>query len=151
MKIDGTKSTSETRKKTDAKKTSSGDGAFRSLMGGGESDTGTKTSGTSMSAGIASIDALLAAQSAEDPAQEKARKRMQARAEDILDKLNDLKVGMLTSGVTVGHMVSIADVVATHREKVDDPRLTAILDEIDLRAHVELAKLQVARDRGKNS
>jgi hypothetical protein len=88
------------------------------------------------------VDALLAAQTAEDPAQGKAKKRMQERATDILDKLNDLKVGLLSNNVTVGHMVSIADVVATHREKINDPALTSILDEIDLRAHVELAKLQ---------
>jgi hypothetical protein len=30
--------------------------------------------------------------------------------------------------------------VASHREKIDDPRLVAILDEIDLRAQVEIAK-----------
>lgn len=147
MKIDGPKSASEVQSKKDVKKTSSGDGVFQSLLGGGESDAGVKTSAPSMNAGIATIDALLAAQGAEDPAHAKARKRMQHRAEDILDKLNNLKVGLLTNNVTVGHMVSIADVVASHREKIDDPRLTAILDEIDLRAHVELAKLQVAADK----
>ena len=147
MKIDGPKSSSDVQKKKDAKKSSSGSGVFQSLMGGGHTGEASKSGGSALTAGIASIDALLAAQTAEDPAEGKARKRMQARAEDILDKLNDLKVGMVTGGVTVGHMISIADVVATHREKVSDPQLTSILDEIDLRAHVELAKLQMAAKR----
>lgn len=144
MKIDGTKSSSDIQKKKDVKKASSGDGVFGSFMDSGESGGTAQSSSIGLSAGIASIDALLAAQSAEDPAQGKARKRMQERAGDILDKLNDLKIAMLTNNVTVGHMVSIADVVATHRERIDDPALTAILDEIDLRANVELAKLQMA-------
>ena len=144
MKIDGTKSSSDIQKKKDAKKSGEGSGVFQSLMGGGHTGEVAKTGGSSLSAGIASVDALLAAQSAEDPAQQKAKKRMQARAEDILGKLNDLKVGMVSGSVTVGHMISIADVVASHRERINDPSLTSILDEIDLRAHVELAKLQVA-------
>ena len=145
MKIDGTRSSNEINKKKDAKKTSSGDGAFKSLLSGGEETA--KTSGSSLSSGIASVDALLAAQTMEDSTQKQSKKRMQQRAEDILDKLSDLKVAMVSGGVTVGHMISIADVVATHREKVNDPQLSSILDEIDLRAHVELAKLQVAQSK----
>ena len=144
MRIDGTKSASDVQKKKDTKKTSGEGGVFQSLMGGGHTGEATRSSGSSISAGIASVDALLAAQTAEDPAQEKAKKRMQDRAEDILSKLNELKVAMLSKSITVGHMISIADVAATHREKINDPVLTSILDEIDLRAHVELAKLQVA-------
>jgi hypothetical protein len=146
MKIDGTKSSSDINKKKDVKKTSSGDGAFKSMMDGG-AGAAKSTSGAGLSSGIASVDALLAAQTMEDSTQKQAKKRMQDRAEDILDKLQDLKVAMVTGEITVGHMVSIADVVATHRDKINDPNLSAILDEIDLRAHVELAKLQVASKR----
>ena len=35
----------------------------------------------------------------------------------------------------------LSQVVQSRREEVDDPRLVEILDEIDLRAQVELAKL----------
>jgi len=144
MKIDGPKSSSEVNKKKDAKKTSAGGGAFKSMMGGG-AGAAASTGGSSMSAGIASVDILLAAQAADDPLQGKAKRRMKERAEDILSKLDDLKVAIVSGNVTIGHMVSIADVAASHRDKITDPELTAILDEIDLRAHVELAKLEVAR------
>lgn len=146
MKIDGTRSSSDINRKNEAKKTSSGDGTFKTMLGGGSAAT-SSTAGAGLSAGIASVDALLAAQTAEDPAQQKSRKRMRERADQILDKLNDLKIAMLTGAVTVGHMVSIADVVASHREKITDPELSAILDEVDLRAQIELAKLQMARQR----
>ncbi len=144
MKIVGPKSSSDINKKKDAKKTSSGDGAFKSMMGGGAGKA-TGAGASSMSAGIASVDILLAAQSVDDSTQGKAKRQAKARAKGILEKLNDLKVAMVSGNVTIGHMVSIADVVASHRENITDPDLTAILDEIDLRAHVELAKLEVAK------
>jgi hypothetical protein len=143
MKIDGPKSSSDIAKKKEAKKTSTGDGAFQSMVsGGGET---VNTAQTGLSAGIASVDVLLAAQAIEDSTQKSTKQRMKGRASDILDKLNDLKVAMMSGGITLGHMVSIADVVATHREAITDPELTSILDEIDLRAHVELAKLNMTK------
>lgn len=142
MKIEGPKSSSDINKKKDAKKTSSGDGAFKSMMGQGTTE---QTAGASMSAGIASVDILLAAQSVDDATQGKAKRQAKQRATSILDKLNNLKVAIVSGKVTIGHMISIADVVASHRETITDPELTAILDEIDLRAHVELAKLEVAK------
>lgn len=143
MKIEGPKSTSDISKKKDAKKTSSSGGAFQSMMSG--AGGASEASGAGLTAGIASMDILLAAQSVDDATQGKAKRQVKERADSILDKLNALKVAMVSGNVTVGHMISIADVVASHRETITDPELTAILDEIDLRAHVELAKLEVAK------
>jgi hypothetical protein len=47
----------------------------------------------------------------------------------------------------IGSACDVADVVASHREKILDPELTAIMDEIDLRAQVELAKMRLSLDR----
>lgn len=145
MKIDGTKSSADISKTKKTDKTSGGNGVFKSMMG----ETGSASAGTSASPthSIAAVGALLLAQTTEDPAQQKSQKRMRERAGAILDTLNDLKIAMLTGRVTVGHMVSIADVVATHREKITDPELSILLDEVDLRAQIELAKLQIARDK----
>ena len=95
---------------------------------------------------IAQVDALLAVQGAEDPTAGAARKRMRRRSEVILDELEKIRMAMLGGTLTVGHMIDIADVVASHREKIMDPALTAIMDEVDLRAQVELAKMRVALD-----
>jgi hypothetical protein len=43
-------------------------------------------------------------------------------------------------------MIDIADVVASHRERLKDPMLSSLLDEIDLRAQIEIAKMQMALD-----
>lgn len=95
---------------------------------------------------IARVDALLSVQATESPTERAAKKRMRERADDILGELDKLRHGLLTGTMTLGQVVDIADVVASHRERVTDPKLTAILDEIDLRAQIEIAKARKALD-----
>jgi hypothetical protein len=100
---------------------------------------------------IAQLDSLLALQGAEDPAQGAARKRARQRSMTILAELDKIRMAMLGGSLTVGHMIDVADVVAAHREKILDPAMTAIMDEIDLRAQVELAKMRMALDAQKRA
>ena len=106
-----------------------------------------ETAATTTTQSIAQVDALLAIQGAQDPTEGESRRKMHARANVILDSLDDLRDSLLGGTLTVGHMIDVADVVASHREKISDPELTAIMDEIDLRAQVELAKMRVAIDK----
>lgn len=99
---------------------------------------------------IARVDALLSVQGAESPTERAAKKRMKERAEDILKELDGLRHSLLTGTMTLGQVIDIADVVASHRERVMDPRLTAILDEIDLRAQIEIAKARKAMEAKVN-
>lgn len=142
MKIEGPNRTSATSSSKGKGKVSSGDGAFSDLLTGGVKEARS----TAATHSIASIDSLLAAQSVEDPTERAARKRMQARADSILDELENMRIALLSGTLTVGHVIDIADVVAAHREKIIDPRLHAVLDEIDLRAQIEIAKLCKALD-----
>jgi len=59
-------------------------------------------------------------------------------------QLDTLKLSLLGGNLTIGQVVNIADMAASHREKIDDPEMTALLDEIDLRAQIELAKIRKA-------
>jgi len=123
--------------------TQSSDGSFGEILAGQLSGPAATTTTQS----IAQVDALLAIQGAEDPTQGAAKTRMRARSTKILDVLDNMRDSMLTGSLTVGQMINMADVVASHREKITDPALTAIMDEIDLRAQVELAKLKVVLDK----
>ncbi len=139
MKVEGpnrTQSSSPTQRKSKV----SGDGSFGDML----TDGADAPSGAAATHSIAHIDALLAAQEAESPTERAAKKRMHSRASTILDELESMRLALLTGTLTVGHVVDIADVVAQHREKIMDPRMTAILDEIDLRAQIELAKMRMA-------
>lgn len=95
---------------------------------------------------IARVDALLSVQGAESATERAAKRRMVDRSEDILKELDTLKMSLLTGIMTLGQVIDIADVVASHREKIADPRLTSILDEIDLRAQIEIAKARKAME-----
>ncbi len=143
MKVQGpgpTRPTSPTKK---SGKVSESGGSFDEMVSGGtQAAAETKTTQS-----IAHVDALLAVQAAEDPTERAARKRMHVRSDNVLKELDKLRMAMLNGSLTVGHMIDIADVVASHREKILDPELTDIMDEIDLRAQVELAKMRVSLDR----
>lgn len=143
MKVRGPGSTqgpSKTKKSSDASAT---DGSFGALMAGGAEPAAAATTTQS----IAQVDALLAIQGAEDPTQGASRKRMRHRAGEVLNALDKIRDSLLGGTLTVGDMIDVADVVASHREKITDPGLTGIMDEIDLRAQVELAKMRVALDK----
>ena len=87
----------------------------------------------------ANIDALLALQGIEEDPAERRRRSVQ-RGKGALDVLDDLKLGLL-SGNLDGTMVSrLRDAAADLKSSSGDPRLDAVLSEIELRVEVELAK-----------
>jgi len=139
MKIEGPSKTQQTSKTGKTGKTEkTGDGSFEDYVAAGTQKSG--KAGASQS--IAKVDSLLAVQGAEDPTERASRGRMVRRADDLLGELDKIRVALLTGNLTVGHVIDIADVVASHREKVTDPQLTSVLDEIDLRAQIEIAKMR---------
>src|SRR5688500_9552888 len=140
MKVEGPNRTQQSSTTQRKSRISGADGSFGDML----TDSAGATGNAGATHSIAHIDALLAAQEAESPTERAARKRMHDRAGTILDELERMRLALLTGRLTVGHVVDIADVVAQHREKIMDPRLTAILDEIDLRAQIELAKMRMA-------
>ena len=142
MKVEGpgkAQSASNTKKSGRADQSGSHFGDF--LTSG---TTSTESAGQTQS--IGTVDSLLALQGADDPTAKASKKRMKERANVILDELDKVRIAMLTGRLTVGHMIDIADVIASHREKISDPALTDLMDEVDLRAQVELAKMRVALD-----
>ena len=54
--------------------------------------------------------------------------------------MDELKVDLLTGALSRDKLLKLAQAVNTRRAEISDPKLGALLDEIDLRAQVELAK-----------
>ncbi len=87
---------------------------------------------------VTAVDGLLTLQEVDDAAaRASAGKR---RAQELLEGLDDLRHGLLAGGLSRDKLLALAKHVQSRRAQVDDPRLGEILDEIDLRAQVELAK-----------
>lgn len=87
---------------------------------------------------LSGLDGLLALQEVDDPTARASRGKK--RAQGMLDQLDDLRMALLSGEVPREKLAELSKVVQTRRAQVDDPRLAEILDEIDLRAQVELAK-----------
>jgi hypothetical protein len=140
MKIDGTNKSTGTKgtAKSDGKKGASG---FSALLGG-VSDTD-ETSGSHAVGGAVSIgalDALLTLQGVDETSGD-AAKKARKQAFDLLDQLDRIRIGLLTGELPQSTIQNLVHMIETHRERVTDPELAEILDAIDLRARVELAKL----------
>jgi hypothetical protein len=92
--------------------------------------------------GLTGVDALLALQGEMDGSGRK--KRMAARATDLLDILDDIKISLLAGGYPREALPRLLTILDRQRETVMEPGLQAVLDEIELRARVEAAKLERA-------
>jgi hypothetical protein len=86
----------------------------------------------------ANIDALLAMQGIEDPAER--RKRSVQRGRGALDVLDDLKIGLLSGNFDASTVSRLRDAAASLKSSSGDAGLDAVLSEIELRVEVELAK-----------
>jgi hypothetical protein len=92
--------------------------------------------------GVMSVDALLALQDVGGPLER--RRRAVNRAGRILDVLEEVKVGLLSGELTAGDLDKLKSAVRDERLSTDDERLEGVLNEIETRAAVELAKLEQA-------
>ncbi len=139
MKIEGPNKSSTAKGASKAETKKTGDGTFDSMV----SDTAETPAqaATGRPASVSALDALLTLQAAESGTSEEATKRARKRANDLLDHLDKIKVGLLTGELPKSTLEQLAQTVASHRDQVMDPQLAEILDDIDLRAQVELAKL----------
>ena len=88
---------------------------------------------------VGTISGLLTVQ--EVPDQLGRRRRAVQRGDALLDRLDELRLGLLAGRLPRHRLDELAQLARTARETVDDPRLALVLDEIDLRVAVELAKL----------
>ena len=94
------------------------------------------------SASLANVGALLALQGQDDVAER--RRRATKRTYSLLDQLDALRVAILSDGVSRAQVNLLANTLREQRDMIDDAELAAILDDVELRAEVELAKLERA-------
>ncbi len=91
---------------------------------------------------ISTLEALIALQDVGGPLER--RRRAVGRAGTILGALEGLKLDLLEGKLSRSAIEALARAVREQRAATDDPRLEGLLDEIETRAAVELAKLEGA-------
>jgi hypothetical protein len=101
-----------------------------------ESPRNTSAAGSLRS--ISTVDALIALQGVEDPAERK--KRSVAKGRNALDVLDRLKVALIDGSVDPSTLARLKVAAEGLTDESGDPGLDTVLGEIDLRVAVELAK-----------
>ncbi|HUN51686.1 MAG TPA: flagellar assembly protein FliX [Candidatus Sulfotelmatobacter sp.] len=99
----------------------------------------TQAAAVGAAARLAPTNNLLALQEIADATH--SRRRAVRRGKDLLDRLDEIRHALLLGSIAPERLVSLARMLRDQRSTIDDPRLLAVLDEIELRAAVELAKL----------
>jgi hypothetical protein len=96
--------------------------------------------GAGPAAPLAPVQTLVALQEVPDPIE--GRRAEVRRGHDLLDELDALKLALVFGRLPGSRLAAIAKLVRERRAACADPVLAGLLAEIELRAEVELAKLE---------
>jgi hypothetical protein len=116
--------------------------ARRTTTGGfvvAENDTSHAAGGASALRTVGGIDALIALQGVEDPAER--RRHALKRGRHALDALDELKIGLLGGILTPATLTKLKSAAGYLKDVSGDAGLDSVLGEIELRVEVEIAKL----------
>jgi len=137
MKIESTRSyVTNTGKKIN--KTSTVSSTFL-IKSDEDLDLSDKVNSSQSMTGLSSLDALMAIQEVNDV--NSSNQKAIFKGKKILNLLDELKIGLLNGKIPKSKLDLILNAVKTKNNTTTEPRIAMILDEIELRASVELAKL----------
>lgn len=134
--------TSVVGKKKNVSSSSSAGGDFLGLLSADEVDNVTPLTAASDLQPVTSMDALLSLQ--EMPEDEIRKRRAVQESRGTLEALETLRMALLDGAVPEHLLQTLTRVVAVQKQHVDDPHLMSVIEDIELRAAVELAKLERA-------
>jgi len=138
MKIKGTGRVTPSSIKRIKSKKSVDKAAFGEALYTEETQATGVMSGT---APLTSVNSFLSLQ--EMPSATDGKSRTVERAEGLIEHLEAIRHGLLLGQISKKRLSNIVKVLAQQREKNIDPALIEIINDIELRAKVELAKLEM--------
>jgi hypothetical protein len=107
-----------------------------------ETAEGKASSGLTGSGPLAAVQTILALQGIEDTTEQV--RRGVSHGDELLRLLDEVRDGLLAGGIPRRTLSRMAHAIAKRRESFADEKLQTVLDEIELRARVELAKLELS-------
>lgn len=136
MRISGpTRSTPVSTAK--ARKTAQTSGKRFTVAQSGES---TGSTSVAPAAPVSRLDSLLTLQEVEEPNDQ--QRRAVQWGNEVLDKLEEIRLGLLLGELSRENLLSLREKIKQSRDNLQDPGLNMLLNDIELRAEVELAKLE---------
>ena len=135
MKVDQARRSNVSNTKRSKSTIKSGEMAFTAVL-----DGEIKTERPSPNVKVATLDAIVPIDSA--AVEEQHKNLAKGRAVFILDRLEDIRQGLLLGAVSQSGLQELARTIREARGETLDPKMSDILDDIELRAKIELAKLE---------
>ena len=135
MKVDQARRSNVSNTKRSKSTVKSGEMAFTAVL-----DGEIKTERPSPSVKVATLDAIVPIDSA--AVEEQHKNLAKGRAVFILDRLEDIRQGLLLGAISQSGLQELARTIREARGETLDPKMSDILDDIELRAKIELAKLE---------
>lgn len=116
--------------------------SFSDALSSAQSESVFSASETSEAAPAASLSSLLALQEISE--EERKRERMLKHGKTMLDTLENLRQRLLIGEIPPHMLSELEHSLAAQKENLSDPRLLELIEDIELRVAVELAKLEMS-------
>jgi hypothetical protein len=140
MKIEGPRQTSSAGKASNTTKAGSKGASFSSYLS--ETDDAESTNDAGRVIGVGGMLGLLSVQANEQATEREQRRQAYEYGEDLLADLDSLRVGLILGEYNQMQLQGLVNRVQQRQKTDNDQGLNDILADIELRAQVELAKLQ---------
>ena len=119
-------------------KASPSDGVFAEHLKDAAASSG--STGPTETTPVRASEGVLAVQEAPDSTTGRSRGLTLRYGEDMLDRLDQIRDGLLVGAITKNELAELARTMRAGRQRSNDPRLNEIIDEVELRVEVEIAK-----------
>lgn len=122
---------------------------FADVLAAAEAESTSATAQASDVAATSALDNLLALQEISE--EDIQRRKLAQQGKSMLESLEQLHRQLLIGTLPAHVLLDLRRQVALQKQMVNDPKLTAIIEDIEIRAAVELAKLERAMSQENNS
>lgn len=139
FKVEDIRKTNELTRGKSIGKVSSGEN-FADYLKTGMAEKNKEVSAT---AALTSADAIFAAQSISDEEERQIRKKLIKKGNTLLENLEEIREGLLSGEISKDRLIEISRFVKQKDVSSADQKLQEIMQEIELRVEVELAKLML--------
>lgn len=92
-------------------------------------------------AAMTSAEAIFAAQAVDEEEERQVRRKLVKKGLTLLENLEEIRNGLLAGHISKDRLIEISRFVKEKNRSCHDPKLEEIMQEIELRVEVELAKL----------
>lgn len=116
--------------------------SFSDVLSAAQTEGGSAAHEASEVASSAALGGLLAFQEISE--EERRRQKLVKQGKNMLDTLENLRQRLLMGEIPAQMLSQLETSLATQKEGIADPKLLEIIEDIELRVAVELAKLEMS-------